>query len=227
MLSIVIPTWREAPTIADAVTAALSHTDEVVVVDARSDDGTAAIAQRAGAVVVTAAMRSRGAQLHAGACAARGDVLLFLHADARVGAGASEAIADALADPDCVGGNFRLAFAGGSAWSTVFAAADDLRRRSLGIHYGDSGIFVRRSIYDEVGGFRPLPLFEDYEFVRRLARRGRRAYVRHVTVTASDRRFLYAPMRTLATWAALQGLYSLGVSPKWLARWYADVRATA
>lgn len=191
--------------------------------DAGSPDGTASLAERAGATVV-ASEKGRGPQLHAGARACRGDVLLFLHADARLPPQAREAMLGALADETVGGGNFLLRFDPCCGWARLFTWANDVRRRTAGIYYGDSAIFVRRSIYEELGGFRPLPILEDYDLVRRLERRTRTAYVRHVVVTASARRFASSPVRTLGTWALVQGLYTLGVSPSRLARLYADVR---
>ena len=170
-LSAIIPTYREACGIADAVAAAGAVADEVIVVDSGSNDGTAEIAARAGAKLVHAP-RGRGVQLGTGATAARGKVLLFLHADARLGAGARFAIHRALSNPRVVGGNFRLRFDSGTPAACLFSVANDLRRRWLHIYYGDSAIFVRKDIYERLGGFRPIPLFEDYDLVRRLERAG-------------------------------------------------------
>jgi glycosyltransferase involved in cell wall biosynthesis len=209
-LSVVIPAWCEADEIAAAV-------------EAGSPDGTAALAARAGARVVQVP-RGRGPQLDAGARAARGDALLFLHADARLPATARGAIAQALADPGVLGGNFHVRYAGDGAWARFFTWASDVRRRWLRIYYGDSAIFLRRAAYDRLGGFRPLPIFEDYDLVRRLERLGRTLYVRDVAVTASARRFEQAPFRTGTLWAVLQLLYSLGVPAERLAPLYGDRR---
>jgi rSAM/selenodomain-associated transferase 2 len=222
-LSVVIPAWNEASTIAEAVGCARAFADEVVVVDAHSPDGTCAVAQAAGATVLQAP-RGRGLQLCAGASAAKGDVLLFLHADGWLPPDARGAIAEALGDPRVLGGNFRLRF-DGRGWATsVFSWLNDLRRRWLRIYYGDSAIFVRREVYQALGGFRPIPLLEDYEFVRRLERRGQTAYVRQVVVRASARRFARRPLWTVLVWVLVQSLYSAGVAPARLARLYSDLR---
>ena len=113
----------------------------------------------------------------------------------------------------------------GSFAAGLFTWANHARRRWLRIYYGDSAIFVRRRTYDALGGFRELPILEDYELVRRLERHGRTAYVRDVEVHVSARRFERAPLRTLALWTWIQLLYSaFGVSPARLARHYADIR---
>jgi hypothetical protein len=168
--------------------------------------------------------KGRGPQLHAGAGAARGDVLLFLHADAELGPAARPAVLRALSDPGVVGGNFYLRFWPEGPWARLFSWANDVRRRRLDIYYGDSAIFVRRAVYEELGGFRPLPILEDYELVRRLERYGPTVYVRDVQVRASARRFAARPWRTLFAWIVIQALYSMGVHPDRLAHLYADRR---
>ena len=223
-LTVVIPTWREAARVTAAVRAARAIGDEVIVADAGSPDGTAGLAETAGARVVTSA-RSRGAQLHAGALAARGEVLLFLHADTDLAPEARAAIDEVLADPRVVGGNFDLEFVPDSFAARVFTRANRVRRRFFSIYYGDSAIFVRRRVYEELGGFKPLPILEDYELVRRLERHGATAYVRDVVARTSARRFEASPLRTLATWTWIQTLYSVfQVSPDRLAVHYRAIR---
>lgn len=222
-VSAVIPCWNEASVIAQAVRSARAIADEVIVVDAGSADATATLAAKAGAQVLQAA-RGRGPQLAAGASAARGDVLLFLHADATLPPEARAAIDRVLVDRGIGGGNFRLRFEPRDGWARVYDRVNHERRRWLRIYYGDSGLFVRRSVYDAVGGFRPLPIMEDYDFVRRLERATRTAYITDVEITASARRFADRPLRTLAIWTLIQTLASSGVSPARLARLYADIR---
>lgn len=222
-ISVVIPAFQEAAHISAAVSSARKIGDEVIVVDANSPDGTAQLAAAAGARVLQAP-KGRGPQLDAGARHARGDVLLFLHADSRLPASARAAILEVLSHPDIDGGNFLLHFEPETRVGRLFGQLYDLRRRTLRIYYGDSALFLRRSAYEALGGFRPLPILEDYEFIRRLERRGRTLYLRHIAVTTSARRFAHRPLRTLLIWAAVQGLYSAGVSPYRLAQLYADLR---
>jgi rSAM/selenodomain-associated transferase 2 len=223
VISAVIPAWCEAAAIGDAVASARDIADEVIVVEAGSPDGTADRAFAAGARVVSSE-RGRGLQLAAGAAAAGGDVLLFLHADVRLPSRARHAIERALADPRVGGGNFQLRFEPTDRWARLFAFVNHERRRLLRIYYGDSGIFVRRSVYDAIGGFRAQPILEDYEFVRRLERATRTAYITDVEIVASARRFADRPLRTIAIWAVIQGLGSAGVPPARLAKLYADLR---
>lgn len=223
MLSVIIPTWQEAASIQGAVSAAHAIGQQVIVADGGSPDGTAALAAQAGACVVTAG-KGRGVQLHAGACAAAGDVLLFLHADALLPGAARTAIENALLDPQVEGGNFRLRFVPDSRVARAFSICNDLRRRLLRIYYGDSALFVRAATYRRLGGFQPWSLMEDYEFIRRLERRSRTTYIRHVEVLVDARRFELRPLDALVRWALIQGLYSAGVPAHALADLYLDIR---
>ncbi len=223
MISVIIPCWNEAAVIETTIASARLIADEVIVVDSESLDGTSALARRAGATVIQAA-RGRGAQLAAGAVASRGDTLLFLHADAQLPSSARRAIERALSDPTIGGGNFKLRFEPADPWARVFARVNHERRRWLRIYYGDSGLFVRRTVYEQIGGFRPLPIMEDYDFVRRLERAIRTVYITDLEITASARRFAARPLRTLTIWTVIQTLASSGVSPHRLARLYADIR---
>ena len=222
-LSVVIPTWCEAAEITDTVRGARAIADEVIVVDAESPDGTAGLARSAGARVIEAP-KGRGTQLDRGARIAAGNVLLFLHCDVRLLPEAREAIEEALADPDIQGGCFRVRYEPETFFAQLFSWANHVRTRWLRIYYGDSAVFVRRETYVTLGGFRSLPIFEDYDFVRRLERAARTTYVRHVIVRASARRFGAAPIRTLMIWILLQILYSMGVSAQTLALLYRDAR---
>lgn len=219
-LSVIIPTYQEAATIASAVQAArgLGDAIEVIVVDGGSADDTAGIAIRAGAKVVNSA-KGRGIQMHAGAMVATGDVFWFLHADTSPPPNAFSLIEHALANPKTVGGSFQVIFGG------TFASARFLTRLYrylawIGLRYGDSGYFVRRSSYFKTGGFNPYPIFEDLDLMRRLKKQGR--FVRiNAAVTTSSRRFQGRWFwRVFARWTFLQVLYWLGVSPKKLGRYY-------
>ncbi len=223
-VAIIIPTLNEEAALDETLQAVgrLRGLVEVIVVDGGSDDQTLAIARRHGARVLEAA-RGRGSQLRAGAAAAQAQVLWFLHADTRPNSDAVVQILSALEQFEVIGGNFTLRFDGpGRAARTLSWLNPYLQW--LGLCYGDSAIFVRRSTYEQVGGFAPLPLFEDLHLVRRLRRWGR--FVRlPVPVVTSSRRFEGRSFfRTFAWWTLLQVLYWLGVSPFMLGRWYANVR---
>ena len=230
MISIIIPTLNEAPRIG-ALLARLRAEPiacEAIVVDGGSEDDTLAIVLASGWARGLTAMRGRGQQLVAGADTARGDVLLFLHADTIFPAGGLVALEHALAsNPDSPGGNFRLLFDGDdgfSNWLTGFYAW--LRRR--GLYYGDSGIFVRRSVHDALGGLRPIPLMEDFDFVRRMERAGRTLCIDNPPLETSSRRFAgRAPWRIVIGWLRIHMGYVLGISPARLARVYDSERRGA
>jgi hypothetical protein len=145
-----------------------------------------------------------------GAHESRGEVLLFLHADSTLLPGALGRIREALSiDTEIIGGNFRLVFDGDtpfSRWLTSFYAWI----RSIGFYYGDSGIFVRRSVYEALGGFRPIPLMEDLEFVCRLEWFGRTCCIMDPPLITSSRRFEgRRPREIFFGWVKLRSAYLL------------------
>lgn len=222
-LSIIIPVWNEAEILASTL-AALPRDAEVLVVDGGSSDETRVIATRAGAVVVESD-RGRSRQMNQGARAARGDVLLFLHADGALGAGAAEAIDQALSSAEVVGGSFRLRIRGGGTALALVALGSNLRARYLGMPYGDQAIFLRRSAFDAVGGFPDVPFLEDVVIVRKLRRLGRLVQLEE-TVTTGSRHWepLGALGTTLLNWSMVV-LYFSGVPPARLAPAYQRWRA--
>jgi rSAM/selenodomain-associated transferase 2 len=222
-ISIIIPTLNEKTTIRDAALAlaGMSGNFEVIVVDAGSDDGTAEIAAESGLTVIDAP-RGRGQQMNAGAGTAIGDALLFLHADTRLPKDALAIIEKACEDERVCGGNFGLIFDGGTLSARVLTMIYPLLRLG-GMCYGDSGFFVRRTIFEESGGYRDYPIFEDCDLYRRLKRKGR--FVRlPARATTSSRRFEGRFVRTFVFWSVLQILYWLGVDPVILGRLYKPVR---
>ncbi|HEX8131521.1 MAG TPA: TIGR04283 family arsenosugar biosynthesis glycosyltransferase [Pyrinomonadaceae bacterium] len=229
-ISVIIPTLDEAHSLGATLQALtrLNHGApvEIIVVDGGSADATREIAREHGAHVILSA-RGRGAQMHAGATAARGDVLWFLHADTLPPPDAPAQILDALRrDAKIVGGNFAINF-DGTRFAARFLTWLYPQLRKLGLYYGDSAIFVRAGVYREVGGFRPFPIFEDLDLVRRIRRRGALVHL-DVPVITSSRRFEGRSFAfTFARWSFLQMLYWLGVSPHTLGRLYAPVRRQA
>jgi len=217
-LSIVVPALEEADAIAATVAAARTHADEVVVVDGGSRDATRERALAAGALVVDAS-RGRASQMNAGAARACGDVLLFLHADCRLPAGAGDAVREAIADGRRWG-RFDVRLESARPALAVVGGAMNLRSRLTGIATGDQAIFVARSLWDAVDGFAPIPLMEDVEFTARLRRLGPPACLR-LRVGVSARRWeRHGVVRTVLLMWGLRAAYALGVSPQRLHRLY-------
>jgi rSAM/selenodomain-associated transferase 2 len=221
-VSVVIPTLDEADrlTVLIEVLRREPELAEIIVADGGSSDGTPELATRLGARVL-ATERGRGQALRAGAALASGEILLFLHADSTFPMGGLRALCAALdRDARVTGGNFRLEFDGGTRFARGLSVAYPWLRWFT-LYYGDSGIFVRRSLYHAIGGIKPIPVMEDYDFVRRLERAGPTCRVEEPPLTTSSRKF--AGRRTSAImwgWVVIHVLYWLGVSPEWLARYY-------
>jgi len=224
-LSVIVPTLDEAhalPGLLDALLAADdadARPDEVVVVDGGSADDTLARAAAAGCRVLHAP-RGRGVQLALGAAAARGDLLAFLHADARPLGGALARVRAAFEDDAVAACAFRQAIqAEGRFYRRVEAAA--ARRVRRGWVYGDSGLVLRRRLYDALGGFRPQAVLEDLELSRRLRARARVHLVEDAVLAVSPRRWRReGPLRATLRNLALTALWRAGVSADALARWY-------
>lgn len=226
-LSVVVPVLNEAARIVQHLTR-LVHmpgVDEVIVADGGSADATADLARSVDGVRVVIGRRGRGPQMNEGACAASGDVLWFVHADAGVPDAGPALIAAALEDPAVVGGAFRIRTVteGAGGWPASLLWLADIRSRYSRLPYGDQAIFVRRDVFERVGRFAPVPLFEDLDFSRRLHRRGR-VRVLPAEVNVSGRRFLARPLSSAVLMNVLPLLYRLGVPPVQLARLYGHVR---
>jgi rSAM/selenodomain-associated transferase 2 len=201
-VTLIVPTLNEDANLRPCLSAvhAAGHDVEVIVVDGGSHDGTADIAHSFGAVVAKSPIAQRAAQMNLGAQRARGDVLVFLHADTILPPDWLGALRRGLHHrPDVVGGVFRRRFRGGSAFLRLTCWLADWRARQFGWFLGDQTIFARRAAFNAAGGFFPMTAFEDLEFSLRLGKQGR-TVVLPVTAISSGRRFLAkGPLRqTLA-----------------------------
>lgn len=223
----VIPALNEATQLPDLLGALLAEpvSRETIVIDGGSIDGTAEVAREAGATLVMSTTRGRGQAIAAGAAVARGEALLFLHADCVFPPGGLVAVERQLREQtEVVGGNFRLLFDGKDGFSQWLSGFYALIRR-LGFYYGDSGIFVRRAALDAIGGVRPIALMEDYDLVRRLRRAGPTVCITEPPLVTSSRRFAGRhPAAIVLGWACIHLLYWLGIDPKRLARLYDSER---
>jgi rSAM/selenodomain-associated transferase 2 len=217
LLSVVIPALNAAGSLG-ACLARLDGAGEVIVVDGCSSDGTPDLAAELGARVVHAP-RGRGEQLRQGAAAAQGEWLLFLHADTLLDEGWLAAVEQHLAASTAAACfTFRL---DDPSWQArVIEAGVTFRVRLLGLPYGDQGLLISRTLYDQLGGFRPLPLLEDVDIVRRIGRR-RLRQLDGAAVTSAQRWRQDGWWHRSARNLACLLLYGLGVSPERIARLYA------
>jgi rSAM/selenodomain-associated transferase 2 len=223
-LSVVVPALDEAPVLGATLSAARQPgVAELIVVDGGSRDATVAIARRL-ADRVLAASRGRALQMNAGAAAARGDVLLFLHADSRPPAGYAALVAAALADPAVVGGRFDLRLDAPGVAYRVIERLISLRSRLTRVATGDQALFVRRAVFERLGGFPPWPLMEDLALSRGMKRTGRIACLGAPVLTSARRWQRHGVARTVLLMWALRLAFYAGVPPARLARLYRDAR---
>jgi rSAM/selenodomain-associated transferase 2 len=223
-LSVVIPTLNEAGLIQFTLQKVrAAGANEVIVVDGGSQDPTCESARPLADKVIKTP-RGRALQMNEGAKAANGDVLLFLHADTALPPDASAEIEEALADRQVVGGRFDIELDRPGWLFGLVASLGNARSRLTKIATGDQAIFVRREVFERIGGFSEIPLMEDVEFSRRLKQAGRVACLRHRVVTSSRRWEQRGPLKTVFLMWGLRFLYFFGVSPDRLKRLYLDVR---
>ena len=217
-ISVIIPTLNEAKYVLSAIQSANQpqREYEIIVVDGGSTDETAEVARAYAEVIMSP--RGRAVQMNAGARRSTGDVLLFLHADSCLPPHALTNLEQVMADRQIVGGTFTLRFDHPKWLLRLIAFFSRFRFRYF--HYGDQGIFVRRDIFEQMGGFKEIPVMEDLDFLERLRRMGRVALI-NLPITTSARRFLEnGILRQQLLNIILVILYLLGTSPHVLLRLY-------
>lgn len=224
-ISIIIPVFHEAQGI-NALLDSLRAVDEDriterIVVEGAPEGDTADVVDEAAARVVHSG-RGRARQMNAGAKSARGEILLFLHADTTIPKGGLSSVIETV-DGGCVGGAFGLRFDSPRAVFRFFGWVATVRSRLSRVPYGDQGIFVRRDYFDSVGGYRDIPLMEDVELMSRIKKSGGKIKILACSVVSSVRRWedegiVYCTTRN----CILLFLYRIGVSPRVLKRYYPD-----
>lgn len=226
--SIIIPVLNEAQQIGALLQALdeLSGAAELIVVDGGSHDATVELArQHANVQVVHFGRASRALQMNAGAAQARGEVLLFLHADVRLPGAVLKAVQQALLSETVLGGCFEFGFPSEVGWAYRFYAwGINLRTRWFHTATGDQAIFIRRAEFEALGGYRDMPLMEDIELFNALKRRGQ-VVILPQQVRVSPRRWQqHGLVRTGLLMYALRFGYWLGFAPATLKRFFLDVR---
>lgn len=221
-LSVVMPTLNEAQGIAarlQALQDARAAGVEIIVSDGGSADDTALVAASLCDALVRAP-RGRAAQMNAGASLARGDVLLFLHADTRLPDGFAALALEGLAASGRAWGRFDVRIEGRSRLLPMVGAMINVRSGLTGVATGDQGMFVRREAFEALGGFRDIALMEDIELSRRLKRLSPPLRVRAKAVTSGRRWDTYGAARTILLMWRLRLEYYCGADPDALARRY-------
>ena len=193
---------------------------EVIVVDGNQNQNTLAVISRGG-VKKIASSRGRGVQMNAGAAEAIGETLLFLHADTRLPPVALERIGLTIEPPHIVGGAFDLGIPSNKWGFRLIETVASWRSRITRIPYGDQAIFIKRTVFEQIGGFKEIPIMEDVEFMRRVRKSGRKITIIPLKVRTAARRWekeglLYT---TLRNWILISA-YACGVSPRRLSKFY-------
>ena len=220
LVSVVIPVFNEAGTLESTIAAIHSETTplEIIVVDSGSSDDSAAVAEKAGARIIRSHFRQRAYQLNLGAQQARGEIIVFLHADTILPPAAIDRMVNVLQVPTIGGGAFRRRYASSSKLLRITCFLAFCRNRLIGWHLGDQAMFVRRSVFFQLGGFQEVDQFEDLDFSRRLRRLGRIVTLTP-GVTSSARRFDSGAARTT--------LRDLGLTIRYLVKGLPQARPLA
>lgn len=221
-LSIIIPILNEAqvlPCLLERLLPLRRHGVEVIIADGGSDDGSPILAECGGFTVLRCA-RGRARQMNAGAAAASGDALLFLHADSLLPGGAPQLVDRALADGRHCWGRFDVRISGQAFMLRVVAALMNWRSRLTGVATGDQALFMTRAAFEAVGGFPDQPLMEDIEMSRRLLKLSPPACIPQRVITSGRRWESRGVWRTILLMWRLRWAYWRGVSPEKLAELY-------
>lgn len=219
-ISIIIPAINEAGNIKEAIaTIELSKNIEVIVVDGGSQDDTVAIAQSLGVKVISSSP-GRAAQMNAGAMAASGEILLFLHADTRLPTGFDAMIRTALQQPRTVAGAFNLQIDASILSLRWVELGVNVRSRFCQMPYGDQAIFLTKELFQQVGGFPELPIMEDFELMRRLKCIGKIIIIPVPVITSARRWLQKGVFKTTLLNQIIIIAYLLGISPQRIHSWY-------
>jgi rSAM/selenodomain-associated transferase 2 len=231
-ISVIVPVLNEESTIEPTLRTILDRRDEadieVIVADGGSGDRTVALARRHARVVI--ADRGKARQMNAAAREAQGEILFFVHADMELPPGALAAVNRAILTEGFDGGGFSNVFSQHNDRIKRLGRSMNLRLRDNDharntVFFGDNGIFVRRKVFEALGGFRDIPIMEDFDFSNRLRAHYRVLRLQSPRLIVSPRRHERAGfVWTRLQWILVKRLYLLGCPPRLLARLYPDVR---
>jgi rSAM/selenodomain-associated transferase 2 len=223
-ISVIIPTLNEALILEKTITEVSRHSPhEIIIADGGSEDKTLEIAEKFGLAVVVNSP-GRAVQMNTGAQSATGDVLLFLHADSRVDEKSYQKMVAVMDRENKVGGAFSLEIESDKPSLKIISAFATLRARHLNLVYGDQAIFVRTSVFHEIGGFPLVPICEDLDFYRRLMAQGPTVVLEEKTFTSARRWVTEGIIFNSLRNSVITTLFLLGFSPRILSKWYQAVR---
>jgi hypothetical protein len=219
-ISVIIPTLNEAKSIEQTIQQLNQHEPvEIIVVDGGSQDATIDLARAANAIILKLDP-SKARQMNAGAARATGEILLFLHADTLLPDNYAEKVRTALKPDGVSAGAFSLGIESDVNGLRLVENVANWRSRVFQMPYGDQALFVSRETFNQIGGYPDYPIMEDFEFVRRLKRRGK-IVILPDSVRTSPRR--WQNLGILKTWLLNQMIiiaYYCGIPPKRLSKWY-------
>ena len=225
-VSIIIPVLNEAENIRQTLLALQDYRQqghELIVVDGHSQDQTVELAKDLCDVLVCSAA-GRALQMNAGAAQARGNILLFLHADTRLPDNALTGMINTIIKTGRVWGRFNVRLSGRKLMLKLVAHLMNMRSRLTGIATGDQAIFIQRAIFHKINGFANIPLMEDIQISQRLLKESRPVCLRDKVITSSRRWEKNGIIRTIVFMWYLRLSYFLGKSPEQLARLYSATR---
>lgn len=222
MISIIIPVLNEEKHISSALEniERLNGEKEIIVIDGGSSDNTAEIVKNRGITLLSYIKQGRGCQMNRGAEIAKGEALLFLHADTILLEDGLIKIQEALKDPEIIGGRFDVRFDDGRLVFKLIAFLMNWRSRLTGISTGDQAIFIRKNIFKKIGGYLEVPLMEDIELSKRMKKAGSLACLKDMVITSARKWKEEGIVRTIILMWSLRLLYFFRVSPEALSRIY-------
>lgn len=227
MISIVIPTYNESLLIESTLIklhSVLALGDEIIVVDGLSEDNTGKIVEKFSGVQLISSRRGRSAQMNAGADIAKGDYILFQHADVLLDENCLYALKNHIKDDGIVWGWFSFRLDSSGFIYRVLERGSNLRNRLTGIPLGDHGIFVRKDVFHKIGGFPDIPIMEDIEFIKKIKNLAKGIEIKTPIVISARRFEKSGILGTLIRMWILRIFYLFGMSPEKLAPYYCNIR---
>ncbi|MFT5385755.1 MAG: rSAM/selenodomain-associated transferase 2 [Saprospiraceae bacterium] len=233
MISVIIVAYNEEALIRSIIgelrKQQFSPEYEIILADGGSTDATALLAEKE-AIQVTICRKGKACQMNDAAKIAKGDVLFFVHADMQLPENTLSLIQQHIGDGFDAGG-FANVFDTHNDWIKQlgtwmnFRFFDNQEQSDKGFFYGDNGIFVKKAVFERLGGFKEIPIMEDYDFSLRLRQKFKTIKIKEPRIILSARRHIKAGfLKTRLQWIMIRKLYKWGIAPEKLARWYSDIR---